>query len=90
MIGTISGNYLDANGVNHGFLRASDGTFTTFDVSQAGTGSSQGTVPAGSNPSNATVGQYFDSNFVSHGFVRAADGTIVTFDRAGGRGDRRD
>src|SRR5579864_2696919 len=45
-IGTVSGNYLDANGVNHGFLRAADGTFTTSDAPQ-----SKGTIPAGSNPS---------------------------------------
>jgi hypothetical protein len=76
----VSGNYVDSNNVNHGFLRASDGTFTTFDVSQAGTGSFQGTIPAGSNSSSATTGGYLDSSFVSHGFVRAADGTITTFD----------
>jgi hypothetical protein len=49
----------------------------------AGTGSFQGTIPGGSNPSGATAGQYLDANFVSHGFVHATDGTIVTFDAPG-------
>jgi hypothetical protein len=35
--GVVSGNYIDSNNVNHGFLRAPDGTITTFDVLQAGT-----------------------------------------------------
>ena len=69
--------------MNRGFLRALDGTFTTFDVAQAGTASFQGTIPCCGNPSGVTVGQYLDSNFVSHGFERAADGTIITFDAPG-------
>jgi hypothetical protein len=50
VVGTISGNYVDTNGVNHGFLRAPDGTITTFAVPEAGTGSFQGTVPEAANP----------------------------------------
>jgi len=80
------GNEPQRNNVNHGFLRASDGTFTTFDVPQAGTGAFEGTIPAGSNPSGATTGFYSDSNFVTHGFIRAADGTIVIFDAPGAVG----
>jgi hypothetical protein len=34
--GAITGNYTDSGGVNHGYVRAPNGTFTTFD---AGTGS---------------------------------------------------
>ena len=34
--GAIVGGYLDASNVNHGFVRAPDGTFTTFDVPRAG------------------------------------------------------
>src|ERR1051325_3880197 len=30
--GTIAGDFTDANDVHHGFVRAFDGTFTTFDA----------------------------------------------------------
>jgi len=30
--GTIEGDYVDSSDVSHGFVRASDGTITTFDV----------------------------------------------------------
>jgi hypothetical protein len=36
--GTITGIYTDPSGVGHVFLRAPDGTFTTFDAPGAGTG----------------------------------------------------
>src|SRR5208337_3688822 len=39
----IPGYYTDSDGVSHGFLRAPNGTITTFDVKDAGTGSCQGT-----------------------------------------------
>jgi hypothetical protein len=88
--GEILGVYTDANNVNHGFLRVSDGTFTTFD-------------PPGQiflfnpfsfgnnlrmNPAGAITGFYFQpisgnpfgGNY--RVFVRAADGTFTTFDAA--------
>jgi hypothetical protein len=68
VVGTITGNSIDANGVNHGFLRAPDGTFTSFDVSEAGTGSGQGTIAEATNPSNVTVGYYFDARLSQLGF----------------------
>ena len=40
----IAGRYIDSNGVSHGFLRALDGTITTFDAPNAGTGPGQGTI----------------------------------------------
>src|SRR5271157_3442799 len=36
--GMITGNYVDANGVSHGCVRARDGKITKFDVEGAGTG----------------------------------------------------
>ena len=30
--GVITGGYIDASGMDHGFVRAHDGTITTFDV----------------------------------------------------------
>jgi len=49
----------------HGFLRAPDGTFTTFDPP-----GSQGTSPVAINQAGATTGSYYDANFIAHGFLR--------------------
>jgi hypothetical protein len=84
--GAIVGGYTDANYMNHGFLRAPDGSFTTFDVPGAGTGSTQGTLYsgfAGINAEGEITGAYVDAKNVSHGFVRAPDGAITTFDAPG-------
>jgi hypothetical protein len=43
--GAITGAYLDASNVIHGYVRASDGTIATFDVQGAGTGAFQGPFP---------------------------------------------
>src|SRR5579862_6481410 len=47
--GVITGFYFDENAVAHGFVRGTDGTFTTFDAPGAGSGagSYQGTFPTG-------------------------------------------
>ena len=81
--GTIVGPYVDADNVNHGFVRARDGTITTFDVPGAGAGAGQGTVALGINPTGAITGMYFDANCLYHGFLRDPDGTITTFDAPG-------
>jgi hypothetical protein len=70
--GTITGGYVDANNVNHGFVRAPDGTITTFDVPDAGTGAGQGTSPLGINAEGAITGYYIDASNVGHGFLRTA------------------
>jgi hypothetical protein len=73
--GVIVGSYVDGNGVQHGFLRAGDGTFTTFDP--------PGAMRTNSNSINdkgETDGAYWDANNQKHGFFRAVDGTITTFD----------
>ena len=77
--GAITGYYYDANFVDHGFLRAPDGTFTTFDPP----GSGNGTNPSGINPAGAITGSYKDANFVFHGFLRARNGTFTTIDPPG-------
>lgn len=96
--GAITGWYVDGNNVMHGYLRAPDGTFTSFDVPGAGTDSSAckdapaapgappwlaGTQAGSLNPEGAVVGQYVDNNCVIHGFVRSADGSITQFDVPG-------
>lgn len=81
--GVITGFYVDANGVNHGFVRAVDGTITSFDAPGAGTAQGQGTQPAAINSGGVVTGDYTDTNGVNHGFLRAAGGTITTFDAPG-------
>jgi len=79
-LGTIIGPYVDADNVNHGFVRTRDGAFTTFDAPGAGTGPGQGTVALAINPAGAVTGMYFDANCLYHGFLRDPDGTIATID----------
>jgi hypothetical protein len=81
--GAIEGEYIDANNVNHGFLRARGGRFTTFDAPGAGTGSGQGTVPFSINRRGAITGYYTDGGGLSHGFLRARGGRFTTFDAPG-------
>ena len=63
----------------HGFLRAADGTITTFDVP----GAAFGTILSAINPADKIVGYYFDADFIGHSFLRAPDGTFTTFEVPG-------
>jgi hypothetical protein len=65
--GAITGTYFDASYVGHGFLRAPDGTFTTFDAPGAGY-----TNPSSINPAGAITGYYYDASVVGHGFLRGS------------------
>ena len=69
--GAITGYYLDANNVYHGFLRSPEGKFTTFDAPGANTtpGSYSGTFPVSINDQGAITGYYLDTNNVNHGFL---------------------
>jgi hypothetical protein len=83
----IAGNYIDANGVYHGFLRAPDGTITKFDVPGGGKGAGQGTVEVkGMTPALEIVGTTYDANGVGHGFLRTPHGKFTTFDAPGAQG----
>ena len=67
-------------------MRTPDGTFTTFDAPNAGTGPGQGTfVFTGFclNPAGAIAATSVDASDVSHGILRAPDGTMTTFDAPG-------
>ncbi len=81
--GAIAGEYVDASSVSHGFLRARDGTFTTFDAPGAGTGAFQGTIASNINPAGTIEGVYIDASGADHDFVRAPDGAITTVDAPG-------
>jgi hypothetical protein len=63
--GAIAGWFADMNGVNHGFLRAHDGTITIFDAPNLGTAQGQpGTQPTAINQAGVVTGLYQDANFV--------------------------
>src|SRR5580704_13526277 len=85
--GAITGHYIDANNVNHGFLRSSSGEeFIAFDAPGAGkaAGSGQGTFPKSINKAGAITGHYIDSHNVNHGFLRSPTGDkLITFDAPG-------
>jgi hypothetical protein len=63
--GAITGNYIDANFVFHGYLRSPNGEITTVDPS-----GSVFTLSFSINDSGAITGQYVDANNVWHGFLR--------------------
>ncbi len=69
LFGVITGSYLDASSVNHGFVRSADGTYATFEAPGAGTGAFQGTVPISNNLFGETTGYSIDATNVYHGFL---------------------
>jgi hypothetical protein len=83
--GAIAGYFFDANVMSHGFLRAPNGTYKTFDAPGAGTipFTGQGTYSENLNPGSEITGAVIDAGDVAHGFVRAPDGAITTFDAPG-------
>jgi uncharacterized membrane protein len=70
--GWVTGTYLDANSVNHGFIRSPDGEITSFDAPGADktSGSYHGTFPVSINDEGLIAGYYVDVNSVNHAFVR--------------------
>jgi hypothetical protein len=84
--GTVSGQYVDKDGVFHGFLRSSSGLIQRFDAPGAGTSSGQGTFVTstdGINPAGAIAGGYADAGGVVHALIRNPDGSFATFDPPG-------
>ncbi len=77
--GKITGSYINASSLAHGFLRSPFGSLTTFDAP----GAVNGTYPASINPEGVVAGSYFDIDFVGHGFLRSTNGTVTTFDAPG-------
>jgi hypothetical protein len=65
--GMITGSYIDASNVFHGFLRSPAGQFTTIDPP-----GSTATRPQSINDLGALTGYYIDGNNVFHGFLRVA------------------
>lgn len=82
--GDVTGVYVDANNVIHGFVRyASTGDFATIDAPGAGTATYQGTYPDAFDAAGDIFGSYTDGNNGVHGFVLPAKGTIKTYDVPG-------
>ena len=83
--GDVAGTYIDSAKVRHGFVRAANGTITTFDAPGAGTNTgtqskSQGTVVTSMDSAGDVAGYYIDANIHHHGFIRTAGGTLTTID----------
>jgi hypothetical protein len=80
--GAVTGYYLDANNVYHGFLRSPDGKFTNFEAPGADTqaGDFNGTLPNAISDAGAITGVYYDANNEGHGFLRSPEGKFTTFD----------
>ncbi len=76
--GAIAGAYADAEGVFHGFVRAPDGTFTTFDPT-----GSVFTNNSGITPNGTVTSYYLVASGVSRGYVRSPNGDITVFDAPG-------
>ena len=84
-LGAITGTYTDDNGLNRGFVRWPNGTFSTFDVSAPGVAQPlQGTFPQSINDLGVVVGYYIDANGLFHGFTRQLNGKMTSFDAPDG------
>lgn len=64
------GDYFDADGTDHGFMRNGKGRIRPFDAPAAGTGDGLGTSPAWMNKHRVVAGWLLDDNGVRHGFIR--------------------
>lgn len=73
--GVIAGYYVDSNDAEHGFLRESNGTITSFDAADG-----VDTQVAAMNGKGAVTGYYVKIGEYGHGFLRTLDGTIASFD----------
>jgi len=83
--GAITGYYLDANNVFHGFVRSPEGRFTSFEAPAADTNAQDfnGTLPNAINDAGAITGVYYDVSNLAHGFLRSPQGEMTTFDPPG-------
>ena len=83
--GTITGIYIDANTLYHGFLRSPGGEFLTFDApgASSASGTFDGTFPSSINNGGTITGNHIDSKELIHGFLRSPRGEFTTFDAPG-------
>jgi hypothetical protein len=76
--GDVVGTYYDAQNVQRGFVRTSDGTITKFDYPGA-----TSTTPVAINVDGVIVGYYSDSTGKTHGFLRRRNGDVAPIDFPG-------
>jgi predicted membrane protein len=89
--GIITGGYMDASYVAHGFVRAANGTITPFDAPGAGSDAlltlltettkgppDQGTGGFSINTAGVITGTYFDASGVLHGFLMTPAAATTT------------
>jgi uncharacterized membrane protein len=76
--GTVVGTYWDRAYTYHGFIRAANGTITTFDAPEGATVMDARTL----NRRGTAIGWYYLGG-IYHGFLRTADGKIKTIDPDG-------
>ena len=82
--GIYQGAYVDAKGVNHGFLYK-NGTYTTIDDPYAGIKPEQGTITVDYNLAGVVLGYYAAANGLIHGFTYK-NGTYTAVPDAPGAG----
>jgi hypothetical protein len=82
--GVITGNYVNKNGVSHGFVRTVDGTIIEFTSPEAGKKELAGTFPQSINIQGAIVGYSLKNRL--HSFLRTADGKMSAIDVPGAGG----
>lgn len=76
--GAIAGTYFDASFVEHGFLRAANGNFSTIDYPSAFF-----TEALAINSAGVIVGDFCDAATCFSGFLRTANGTFTRIDLPG-------
>ena len=76
--GAVIGFYVDANSVQHGFVRSGGGKITEFDPP-----GSTFTTPNAIDLLGNIAGFYFDTNSVGHGFLRDPRGDFTVIDAPG-------
>jgi len=76
--GQLVGYYGGADGLEHSFMRQTDGTIASFDPPN-----SIWTAASAINSAGQIAGNYLDTNFVYHNFLLNKNGSIFLFDVPG-------
>ena len=75
--GSFAGEYEDANGGVHGYVRYANGKFAEFTAPGAGNSNGNGTYSSSLNLRGTVVGFSFEQNGSADGYVRFAHGTLI-------------
>jgi hypothetical protein len=65
----VTGEFVDASGLMHGFSRSPLGAICALNAPGAGTAAGQGTRPSTNNWAGEVTGWYVDGGGLGHGFV---------------------